>query len=279
MTHIKLFDEVCMKISELVTKKYSTSFRLGILLLPKKYRRGVYGIYGFVRFADEIVDTFFHKDVNFFFLHFVKETEQVLEQKVSFNPILHSFQLVVDEYCIEKEHINAFFKSMEMDIHKKTYTDEEYKKYIYGSAEVIGLMCLKVFCERDTQKYDSLSYTAQKLGSAFQKINFLRDIKSDFYERGRKYFPNIEVEKLAAHQKKEIENDIKQDFEIAYKGIQNLPQQVRYSVLLAYKYYTLLLYKIEKSTPSHILHKRIRISNAKKIFLFLKIYIYSLLHI
>ena len=245
--------------------------------MPKKYRKGIYGVYAFVRFADEIVDTFFYKDVHFLLSDFVKETERALEHTISFNPILHSFQLVVDEYGIEKEHIRAFFSSMEMDIHKTTYTEEEYKKYIYGSAEVIGLMCLKVFCEKDIQKYNSLVYAAQKLGSAFQKINFLRDIKSDFYERGRTYFPNIEVEKLTIHQKKEIERDINQEFEIAYKGIQNLPSQVRYSVLLAYKYYKLLLFKIQKSTPADILNKRIRISNAIKISLFLKIYFYSLL--
>lgn len=264
---ISLYSKTCAECSKLITNYYSTSFSLGIKVFASELRSPIYSIYGFVRFADEIVDTFHDKDKKTLLEEFKQDTIKALERQVSFNPVLHTFQEVVHKYNIEYKHIEAFLKSMEMDLYDIEYDENSLKEYIYGSAEVIGLMCLKVFCNGDENQYNSLEPYAKSLGSAFQKINFLRDIKSDFEERGRVYFPGVDLSNFTQEDKKRIEKDIQKEFDHALIGIQRLPKGAKLGVYTAYRYYISLFFKIKEAQASSILTKRIRINNGKKMYL------------
>lgn len=267
---LSLYTKTCEECSELITKRYSTSFSMGIYAFDKKFRAPIYNIYGFVRFADEIVDTFHDHDKQALLKQFKMDTEKAIEEKLSLNPVLHAFQKVVNEYNIDKGLIDAFLHSMEMDLYNDTYENDKYEEYIYGSAEVVGLMCLKVFCNNDVELYDSLVDPARSLGAAFQKINFLRDMKSDYDERGRVYFPGVDFVNFENDQKELIEHDIKQDFDNAYLGILRLPKEVRFGVYVAYVYYLNLFKKIKKSNALMVKDKRIRVNDGKKVILFVK---------
>ncbi len=260
----QLFDIASAECSKMVTKKYSTSFSLGIKFLSKDIHDPIYGIYGFVRFADEIVDSFHDYDKVKLFERFRNDTILAIEDKISLNPVLNSFQKVVHDYNIEWELIDTFLKSMEMDLEKKNYDADNYKNYILGSAEVVGLMCLRVFVNGDKQLYEKLKPFAMSLGAAFQKVNFLRDAKADFELLGRIYFPNIDLNSFDCAGKKNIEMDIEKDFTHALSGIKQLPAQSRMGVYLAYYYYRSLFKKIKEVPPHKILNERIRIPNAQK---------------
>jgi 15-cis-phytoene synthase len=263
----ELFNENSFMCSALVTKNYSTSFSMGIKLFSKEYRNPIYAIYGFVRFADEIVDTFHDFDKKSLLLAFKNDTFESIESGISLNPILHAFQIVVNKYNIDLELVEAFLYSMEMDLNNQHYDDKKYQQYIYGSAEVVGLMCLQVFCDGNSEKYNSLKDNARSLGAAFQKINFLRDIKSDFEDRGRVYFPGVDMSIFDNHQKTLIENDIKKDFQHGYEGIKKLPKPVRLGVYLAYIYYLNLFDKIKNLNANKVKMERIRVTDRKKIVL------------
>lgn len=262
-----------LKCSKTTTHNYSTSFSMGVWMLQKQYRPAIYAIYGFVRFADEIVDTFHDQDKATLLKRFEAETWDAIQRGFSTNPILHSFQWAVNTYNIEREHIEAFLYSMELDLHKNRYTREEYHRYIYGSAEVIGLMCLRVFYHQQDEAYRSLIHPARKLGEAFQKVNFLRDMLSDYHERGRVYFPEVDFDNFDIRMKEDIEKEIDQDFREAYEGIKGLRKDVRLGVLLAYSYYLKLLYKIRRAQPDALLEKRFRISNRRKLMLLARCYV------
>ncbi len=262
-----LYSDSCFECSKLVTNKYSTSFSLGIKLFAKELRMPIYAIYGFVRFADEIVDTFHGHDKATLLAKFRQDTYDALENKISLNPILQSFQQIVHRYNIGVDLIDAFLDSMAMDLDDYTYTTAVYKKYIYGSAEVVGLMCLRVFCDGDEAQYQSLKEPACSLGSAFQKVNFLRDLKSDFEERGRVYFPGVDYHTFSDADKVAIEADIKKDFDDAYQGIVKLPNGARLGVYLAYVYYTNLLSKITRESAARLADHRIRVSDGRKLML------------
>lgn len=263
-----LFSQVSFECSKLITQRYSTSFSLGIRMFAKELREPIYAIYGFVRFADEIVDTFHEKDKKTLLAEFRNETFKAINNQISLNPVLHSFQYVVNTYDIDHDLIHAFLDSMEMDLEKTTYYDEsEYKKYIYGSAEVVGLMCLKIFLKGNADEYDKLKPYACALGSAFQKINFLRDMKSDYDERGRVYFPGINFKYFSEIDKKAIEEDIQKEFTEAYKGIKLLPRSSRLGVYSAYQYYINLFYKIKNVSADVVTEKRIRVSDKRKLYL------------
>lgn len=267
---MELYDETCFETSKLITKKYSTSFSKGIAAFHPRFRYPIYSIYGFVRFADEIVDTFHTQDKQKLLDDFEKEAFDAIEKKISLNPILQSFQITVNHYQIDRELIRCFLKSMQMDIDKAAFTETEYAQYIHGSAEVIGLMCLRVFCESDDKLYNQLAPSAKRLGSALQKINFLRDIKADHKERSRIYFPGISFEVFNDQTKKQIEGDIQHDFEEGFKGIKALPHDARLGVYIAYQYYLSLFKKIVNTSAETILQKRIRISNSSKALLYYK---------
>lgn len=269
---MELFDRTSFHCSKLITANYSTSFTLGIKALDKKYRMPIYAIYGFVRYADEIVDTFHQHDKRKLLEDFSKDTFIAIEKKISLNPVLHSFQMIVNEYNIDHHLIHAFLKSMEMDLHMNIYDQNNYLEYIYGSAEVVGLMCLKVFCEGNNAQYEKLKMSARSLGSAFQKVNFLRDIKSDYKERKRIYFPDVDFEYFTQEKKDAIEKNISKDFEHALNGIRDLPEGARWGVYLAYIYYTALFKKIKKVSPSKIMEERIRVSDNKKLALLVSSY-------
>lgn len=268
-----LYDKVSFKCSKLVTNNYSTSFSLGISFLSKKFRKPVYAIYGFVRFADEIVDTFHDYDKKDLLDRFRQETYKAIEEKISLNPILNSFQQTVNDFHIERELIDTFLKSMEMDITGISYDQDGYEEYILGSAEVVGLMCLRVFCNKDREMYESLKYGAMRLGSAFQKINFLRDLNQDYKELGRTYFPGVDISEFGEINKRQIEEDIEQDFRDGYDGIKRLPKDARFGVYMAYVYYYSLFRKIQGIPPRKIMHERIRISNRRKYMLFFSSYV------
>lgn len=259
-----LFHELSQQCSKATTKKYSTSFSSAIKLLHNDLRNPIYNIYGFVRFADEIVDTFHQHDKATLLAEFKTETYNAIERRISLNPILHSFQLTVNQYQIVSGLIEAFFHSMEMDLTKATYSCEGYKEYIYGSAEVVGLMCLYIFCEGNKEMYNNLKPYAQSLGAAFQKVNFLRDVKSDYQQLSRTYFPEVDFDNFTACVKKQIEDDIAADFTKAYEGIVQLPAKARFGVYVAYKYYLSLFKKIKKTNAENILDQRIRIPNYGK---------------
>ncbi|WP_421763322.1 phytoene/squalene synthase family protein [Ekhidna sp.] len=267
-----LYTQTAFDCSKLITKTYSTSFSLGIRTLNKKYHESIYAIYGFVRYADEIVDTFHDHNKEELLARFKSDTYKSIEEKISLNPVLHSFQEVVNQYQIDLDLIEAFLISMEMDLSKKDYEDPDYEKYIYGSAEVIGLMCLKVFLDGDEKKYQELLKPAKHLGSAFQKVNFLRDIKSDYDERGRVYFPGVNFKNFSREEKNQIESDIKEEFKQALIGIKLLPSGARAGVYLAYIYYSVLFKKITKLSPEKIKTERIRVPNGKKFLLLIKCY-------
>lgn len=269
---MELYDKTAMECSKIITECYSTSFTLGIKTLDKKYHLPIYAIYGFVRYADEIVDTFHGHDKKLLLENFKKDTYTAIASRISLNPVLHSFQQVVHTYNIEHSLIDAFLKSMEMDLYKNDYNALSYQEYIYGSAEVVGLMCLRVFCEGDEERYVGLSASARRLGAAFQKVNFLRDIKSDFTERGRIYFPGADFNQFTSETKAQIEADIQADFDAAYKGILRLPVGARLGVYLAYIYYLTLFKKIQKLPASRILSERIRVPDNQKFILLLQTY-------
>lgn len=269
-----LFTQTALECSKLVTEHYSTSFTLGIKTLQRKFHFPIYAIYGFVRFADEIVDTFHDYDKKTLLARFRHDTYQAIEEGISLNPVLHSFQSVVNQYGIDFPLIEAFLKSMEMDLYIQEYEDADaYNDYIYGSAEVVGLMCLRVFCEGDQLMYDRLKEPARKLGAAFQKVNFLRDLKSDFQDRGRTYFPGVDFNDFSRDAKHDIEEDIQRDFDEAYIGIMNLPQGARMGVYLAYTYYLRLFSKIKQLPASRIQQERIRVPDSQKIALLAQTYL------
>jgi phytoene synthase len=268
-----LFNTTALKCSKLITEHYSTSFTLGIKTLDRRFHMPIYAIYGFVRYADEIVDTFHDYDKKTLLARFKHDTYQAIEEGISLNPILQSFQLVVKQYKIEHELIASFLKSMEMDLYFQDYDAEGYNEYIYGSAEVVGLMCLRVFCEGNYTEFDRLCESARKLGSAFQKVNFLRDLKSDFVDRGRTYFPGVNFNEFGCDAKLVIENDIQCDFDEAYKGIMNLPRGAKLGVYLAYAYYQTLFNKIKQLPASRIQNERIRVPNPQKLALLAQTYL------
>ena len=265
-----LFDNVSYQVSKITTKTYSTSFSLGILTLHKSIRQPIYNIYGFVRFADEIVDSFHNYDKSKLFNKFKQDAFLAIEDKISLNPILNSFQETVNTYNIDLSLINNFLDSMEMDLSEKIYNEENYKNYIYGSAEVVGLMCLKVFVNGNETLYNNLRPSASSLGSAFQKVNFLRDANIDYSSLGRTYFPDVQMNNFSQADKLEIEKDIEIDFENALVGIKMLPRFSRGGVYLSYLYYYHLFRKIKSLPSSKVLEERIRIANIEKIFLMFK---------
>lgn len=258
-----------LEISRLTTTNYSTSFSLGVRMLNPEYRRAIYAIYGFVRYADEIVDTFLNYDRKTLFEEFEQETWKAIERKISTNPILHSFQWVTNHYKIDHDLIEAFLYSMKLDLHEQVYDEEMLRTYIYGSAEVVGLMCLKVFYANDPETYERLKYPARKLGEAFQKVNFHRDASDDFEGKGRIYFKNIDFNNFDIETKRKIESEIALDFKEAQIGIRSLKKEVRFGVFLAYKYYQNLLKKIVAAPPESILKQRYRVSNTRKILIML----------
>lgn len=260
----QLFDHVSIRCSRLTTKAYSTSFSLGILCLGKGLRDPIYSIYGFVRFADEIVDSFHDYDKAALLTRFREETYRAIEEGISLNPILNSFQHTVRQYQIDRELIDQFLHSMEMDLTHVEYTPETFQEYILGSAEVVGLMCLRVFCQHNDALYQQLKPAAMRLGAAFQKINFLRDLRADFSGMGRSYFPGIDLRTFDDACKATIEASIADDFHAAYLGIKKLPHAARLGVYVAYVYYLALFRKI-RNTPSELVMKsRIRIRNRHK---------------
>ena len=263
----ELFDAVSYKSSELTTKLYSTSFSFGIKALDKKHHKAIYAIYGFVRFADEIVDTFHDFDKEHLLSKFKKDTHEAIQGKISLNPILNSFQDVVNQYQIDLELVDTFLDSMEMDLKPTAYDASKYDTYILGSAQVVGLMCLKVFVSGNQEVYEELKPFAMRLGSAFQKINFLRDIQADYKTLGRTYFPDVDMDSFSKEDKDIIERDIQKDFEHALIGIKKLPKESKVGVYLTYVYYYSLFKKIRSMSHSKILTARIRIHNAHKIFL------------
>lgn len=271
--NIDFFKQTSYRISELITKNYSTSFSLAVSLLDKEERNAIYAIYGFVRLADEIVDSFDHFDKNYLLEKLKSDLDYALSNEISTNPVIFAFIDTVKKYRIEKEFINAFIRSMEYDLHKTNYkTQRELEQYIYGSAEVVGLMCLKVFCWEDEHLFSELVPYAKSLGSAFQKVNFLRDINTDMNKLGRIYFPEIHSSLLDEKNKRTIIDSIEKDFEHAKKGIKKLPGKSKLAVSLAYHYYRSLLNKLKKVPASEILSRRIRVPDLQKIAILLKVY-------
>ncbi|MFT2010911.1 phytoene/squalene synthase family protein [Pontibacter sp. 13R65] len=270
---MELFNQTCLKCSKVITEAYSTSFTLGIKTMHRKFHSPIYAIYGFVRLADEIVDTFHDYEKRELLHDFKKQTYDALKKRISLNPVLQAFQEVVTNYDIDTAYIDAFLKSMEMDLDDNVYDKALYEQYIYGSAEVVGLMCLKVFCEGDKEMFDRLKKPACSLGAAFQKVNFLRDFKSDYDERGRVYFPKVDIKNFNNISKAEIEADIVKDFEDAYQGILGLPRGARMGVYLAYVYYLKLFKRIQRVPATHILQERVRIPDNTKLALLLGSYV------
>jgi phytoene/squalene synthetase len=268
-----IFDTLSHDMSMMTTKRYSTSFSLGISFLHKDLHKPIYAVYGFVRFADEIVDSFHGFPKAELLEDFKRQTYEAIEKGISLNPILNSFQWAVNTYRIPLDLIETFLNSMEMDLDKSAYDQKNYEKYILGSAEVVGLMCLKIFVRGDETKYLELKDSAMKLGSAFQKINFLRDLKADYHELGRTYFPGIDLNEFNQTVKLEIEADIEKDFQAGYEGIKMLPKDARFGVYMAYIYYYKLFSKIKGIAPEIILNERIRIPNNKKYSLFVFSYL------
>jgi phytoene/squalene synthetase len=259
-----IFDTVSVKCSKLTTRAYSTSFSLGIYFLNNHLRNPIYSIYGFVRFADEIVDSFHGYNKKYLLQKFQLDTYDAIENGISLNPVLNSFQEAVNKYNIPKHLIETFLQSMEMDLDKKNYSKEKYEQYILGSAEVVGLLCLCVFTEGDQKMYNELMPYAMKLGSAFQKVNFLRDLKTDYQTLGRSYFPNVDITKFTSSAKNQIENEIENDFREALIGIKKMPSSSKGGVYLAYVYYKSLFNKIKAVPAKRVLTERIRISNSEK---------------
>jgi phytoene/squalene synthetase len=269
-----LFDTVSFACSVKVTKAYSTSFSSAVKMLAPSIRQDIYNIYGFVRFADEIVDSFHDYNKEVLFEKFENELEDAIQNKISLNPILNSFQHTVNKHNIGQDLIDAFMKSMKLDLVKQEYkTTEEYHEYIYGSADVVGLMCLMVFVNGDEKKYEELKASAMKLGSAFQKVNFLRDLKADFEGLNRTYFPNTDLNKLTETSKKEIIEDIEADFKMAYEGILRLPIEAKFGVYTAYRYYKRLLKRLKTTPSTEIKNTRIRVPDYEKAELLARCYV------
>jgi phytoene/squalene synthetase len=269
-----IFDEVSKQCSKTVTKSYSTSFSLATKMLASTIRQDVYNIYGFVRLADEIVDSFHNYDKATLFNNFEIDLDRALRDKISLNPILNAFQETYHKYGIEKHLVNSFMESMRMDLYKNEYlTQEEYKAYIYGSADVVGLMCLQVFVKGNKEKYENLKDAAMSLGSAFQKVNFLRDLKADHENLSRTYFPNTDLNCLDEASKQLIIDDIEHDFSKSLKGIRELPIEAKFGVFMAYRYYHQLLKKLKKTPALEIKSARIRVPNYKKIELLTRSYV------
>ncbi|WP_452599879.1 phytoene/squalene synthase family protein [Pontimicrobium sp. MEBiC01747] len=269
-----LFDSVSYNCSKIVTQSYSTSFSMATKMLSNCIRQDIYNIYGFVRFADEIVDSFHDYNKEDLFKNFELDLEKALKDKISLNPILNAFQHTYHKHNIEKHMVDSFMKSMRLDLHKSTYlTEKEYKDYIYGSADVVGLMCLKVFVKGDNDKYNALKSTAMSLGSAFQKVNFLRDLKADYDELERTYFPNTDLNNLTESSKQDIINDIEKDFAEGLKGIKLLPIEAKFGVFMAYRYYKQLLKKLKRTPALEIKNARIRVPNYKKVELLTRGYV------
>jgi phytoene/squalene synthetase len=267
---VQLFHTTSENCSRIVTENYSTSFSSAIRMLHKDLRKPIFNIYGFVRLADEIVDTFHDYDKAALLQQFKEETYDAINRGISLNPILNSFQRTVNGFNIDLNLIHAFFHSMEMDLKKKSYDSEGYKEYIYGSAEVVGLMCLYVFCEGNKDEYEKLKTPARSLGAAFQKVNFLRDIRADYNGLSRIYFPGCDFNNFTSAEKNAIEEEIQHDFREAYQGILQLPLKARFGVYVAYKYYQSLFRKIKKMEPARILEQRIRIPNYYKMMIILR---------
>lgn len=268
---MELYNKISYGVSKLITKKYSTSFSLGIMAFDKKYRDAIYSIYGFVRLADEIVDTFFGFQQRELLKKLRQETELAIKTGISINPILHSFAITVKKYNIDYHYIDAFLNSMEMDLDNSYYNKNEYDQYVYGSAEVVGLMCLKVFCNENEELFNKLIKPARALGSAFQKVNFLRDIKSDLTERDRIYLPGINsVQKIDDESKKNLENEIENEFNESLVGIKQLPDGVKLGVYSAYLYYLSLFKRIKREKVKELMKKRIRVPNGVKMALLLR---------
>jgi phytoene/squalene synthetase len=264
---IDLYHKISVDASKNITQLYSTSFSLGIKLLDKTIHDAIFSIYGFVRLADEIVDTFHDYPKSEMLQEFKEETHKALDRKISVNPILHAFQMVVNKYSIDRDLIDKFLFSMEQDLNDIQYSSEGYKEYIVGSAEVVGLMCLKVFVDGDNDLFFKLEEPARRLGAAFQKINFLRDVKADYKELGRTYFPGVDLEKFTQVEKLKIEREIQDDFESALEGIVKLPSSSRLGVYVAYRYYFSLFKKIKKVSSDKLMEERIRVPNSKKLFI------------
>lgn len=267
---ISLFHKVSQGCSRITTEEYSSSFSSAIRLLHKDLRHPIYNIYGFVRFADEIVDTFHEYDKATLLQQFKTETFAAIDRGISLNPILHSFQLTINQYNIDHALIHAFFSSMEMDLHREWYDVAGYDQYIYGSAEVVGLMCLYIFCDGDRQLFAKLKPAAQALGAAFQKVNFLRDVKADFDGLNRIYFPGVDFMNFTPRMKKEIEEEIAADFNRALPGILQLPLKARFGVYVAYKYYLSLFNRIRKVAPARIMKERVRIPSYRKVMILMR---------
>jgi phytoene/squalene synthetase len=270
---MELFNQTSFKCSKVITHQYSTSFTLGIKTLDKKFHYPIYGIYGFVRFADEIVDTFHAYNKEELLEQFKADTYEAIRKGISLNPVLHAFQAVVHQYSIDLKYVDAFLKSMEMDLHDQKYCRELYDEYIYGSAEVVGLMCLCVFCEGDAALFQKLQEGARSLGAAFQKVNFLRDMKSDYQDRGRIYFPKVDFATFDNDCKTAIEQDILNDFKAAYRAILQLPKGARMGVYLAYVYYLKLFKKIQLLPAARILSERVRVPDKTKLVLLISSYL------
>jgi 15-cis-phytoene synthase len=264
-----IYDHLSARICKMTTCTYSTSFSMGIYFLDKRIRNGIYAIYGFVRVADEIVDSFHNYDKKRLLGLFKRETYDAIENGISCNPVLHAFQQAVHRYRIDRELIEAFLFSMDMDLEKQVYCEGKYQQYILGSAEVVGLMCLRVFTEGNESMYEDLKLYAMKLGAGFQKVNFLRDMRDDYRILGRVYFPNVDIENFSVAVKRQIEHEIGEDFELAREGIRRLPSSSKAGVYLAYVYYQSLFHKIKKIPAQELLSRRIRINNGKKFGLML----------
>jgi len=259
-----LFDMISKKSSKLTTVTYSTSFSMGIRVFDKRFHDPIYAIYGFVRFADEIVDSFHGFDKKKLLENFKRDTYAAIEDKISLNPILNNFQWAVNTYKIDLDTIHTFLHSMEMDLYKETYDRQAYETYILGSAEVVGLMCLRVFCEGHEKQYEELKPSAMRLGAAFQKINFLRDLQQDYQGLGRSYFPGIDITAFDQKAKTKIEQEIEADFKAGLEGIRRLPDGARFGVYLAYIYFYTLFKKIKKSKAERLLRERVRVTNSEK---------------
>ncbi|MGI4832752.1 MAG: phytoene/squalene synthase family protein [Janthinobacterium lividum] len=269
MNHQQLFTDTSLACAQLITRRYSTSFSLGIRTLDKSLHQAIYAVYGFVRWADEIVDTFHEHDKAALLAAFERDTYAAIKAGFSLNPVLHAFQWAVNAYGIEHEFIDAFLRSMEMDLEDRNYRQELYEKYIYGSAEVVGLMCLRVFCQGQPALFAQLREPARRLGAAFQKVNFLRDIRSDYQDRGRVYFPGLRYEQFDDAAKRAVETDIRVDFEAAYVGIRQLPRSSRLGVYLAYIYYLKLFQKLRQAPATQVLAERVRLPDNTKLLLLL----------
>lgn len=267
---MELYHNISKNASKHITRTYSTSFSLGIRLLDKSIHNAIYSIYGFVRLADEIVDTFHDFPKAEMLSEFKKDTYKSIDRKISVNPVLHSFQWAVNEYKIDMTLIDQFLKSMEQDLNDIEYSNDAYQEYIVGSAEVVGLMCLKVFVNGDQKLYEELEESARRLGAAFQKVNFLRDVKADYEDLGRTYFPGVDLTSFTSQEKSKIEQDIQNDFFYALEGIKKLPSSSRLGVFVAYRYYLSLFKKIKNIPSERLMQERIRVNNYKKLYITFK---------